>query len=120
MNKALLLIASLVFIVVVSGCAQQPQTSPTPSTRLCTGDLEIIDTDWNLTATSGIATVDRQPTRFVRFEQADRVFVIDNQPNRPIVIYKDVDADGIFSLAKDENILFAVDGDAGVDASTKL
>ena len=117
MNKIIILIVSLVFIVVVSGCAQQQAVIPPP--RECTGELEIIDTDGNLTASSGIGTGDLR-TKFIRFEQSDSVFVIDNQANRPIVIYRDVNANGVFNSGIDENILYAVDGDSGEDASKKL
>ncbi len=111
MDSKLILISVLVSVVILSGCVSQQSKS-------CENNLKLLEFDGYLTPTVGLGAEDTE-TCFVKFNESDNVYVVDTINNIPIIIYQDIDGDGVYTEGTDRNILHAVDGTIGENIANK-
>src|SRR3989338_5155885 len=120
MNSKLLFVSlSLVFILVISGCAQPKQKSD--SDKDCaTESVEVVDADGSKTPSADLENRKDKKECFVQFSESDNVFVV-FEGTTVKSIYQDVNNDGLYyEEDEDINILNAKEEDEGENAASIL
>ena len=120
MNSKLLFVSlSLVFILVISGCAQPKQKSD--SDKDCaTESVEVVDADGSKTPSADLENSKDKKECFVQFSESDNVFVV-FEGTTVKSIYQDVNNDGLYyEEDEDINILNAKEEDEGENAASIL
>src|SRR3989338_6278479 len=120
MNSKLLFVSlSLVFILVISGCAQPKKKSDTDK-DCATESVEVVDADGSKTPSADLENSKDKKECFVQFSESDNVFVV-FEGTAVKSIYIDTNNDGLYyEEDEDINILNAVDEQEGENAASIL